>query len=153
MPASKIAAYIQERTNGLAPMAAALAVGYSQSGVAVQCTRLEQREDVRQALRAAKRGARVGKIEPPAPRHGDGESPLEPWRLRDKYANPLELMLDVMNNPKAPGGLRIQCAKDAMPYMHARKEGGKKDDEKDRAKRTNEKSKFGTMAQPLRRVA
>ncbi len=172
MPASKIQDYIDQRVAGVDALNACLAAGYSQAGISVTMARLESREDVRQAIRAAKRG--VGKSKPlrplksptskreyrsvdDEPRHGDGpdKNPLDPWRLKDRYQSPLELLLDVMNNRDAPGGLRIQCAKDAMPYCHARKEGGKKDDEKNRAKSTNSTSKFGTGRAPshLQRVA
>jgi hypothetical protein len=157
MAASKIQDYIDQRVAGVDALNACLAAGYSQAGISVTMARLESREDVRQAIRAAKRG--VGKSKQPAAderRHGDGPTDaLAPWALRDRYSSPLDLMLDVMNNPKAPGGLRIQCAKDAMPYCHARKEGGKKDDEKTKAKDTAKSSKFGTQSAPshLQRVA
>lgn len=168
-PNNKVPAYIEMRVAGLAPLDAARAAGYAQSGIKVTSSRLEQREDVRLALRVAKRGTKPAgkKLHPlkspvstrhhrsvdDEPRHGDG--PLDPWRLKDRYSSPLDLLLDVMNNPIAPGGLRIQCAKDAMPYCHARKEGGKKDDEKSKAKSTAAASKFGPGAAPshLQRVA
>jgi hypothetical protein len=174
MPASKIDGYIEQRVSGVDPLNACLAAGYSQAGISVTMARLESREDVRLAIRAAKRAApAVGKskllhpLKAPAgkrhyrsvadePRHGDGPTdPLDPWRLRDSYDSPLDLLRDVMNNPKAPGGLRIQCAKDALPYCHARKEGGKKDDEKSKAKDTAASGKFGTQSKPshLQRVA
>ena len=69
------------------------------------------------------------------------------WALKDKYNSPLELMLDVMNNPAAPKALRYTAAKDALPYCHARKEGGKKDERADRADKAG-KGKFGTVARP-----
>lgn len=165
-PNNKVPDYIEYRVAGLAPLEAAVAAGYAQSGIRVTASRLEQREDVRLALRVAKRNAKPGdkKLHPltspvskrhhrsvaDEPRHGDGpnKSPLDPWRLKDRYSSPLDLMLDVMNNPEAPGGLRIQCAKDAMPYCHARKEGGKKDDEKSKAKQTASESKFGSQKRP-----
>lgn len=168
MPASKIQEYIEQRVAGVDALHACLAAGYSQAGISVTMARLESREDVRLAIRVAKRS--TGKSKPlrslkePAgkrqyrsvadePRHGDG--PLDSWRLRDHYDSPLDLLRDVMNNPAAPGGLRIQCAKDAMPYCHARKEGGKKDDEKSKAKDTAASGKFGTQSKPshLQRVA
>src|ERR1700750_2448417 len=172
MATSKIADYIDHRTQGVDAHARALAAGYSVAGLAQTVSRLEARDDVKAALRAAKRAATKSKPLRPLtsptskrqhrsvddqPRHGEGpdKNPLDPWRLKDRYSSPLDLMLDVMNNPSAPGGLRIQCAKDAMPYCHARKEGGKKDDEKNKAKNTNATSKFGTGRAPshLQRVA
>lgn len=172
MPASKIQGYIEQRVAGVDALNACLAAGYSQAGISVTMARLESREDVREAIRAAKRGSKSKQLQPlksptskrqyrsvaDEPRHGDGpaKDPLDPWRLKDHYDSPLELLRDVMNNPQAPGGLRIQCAKDALPYCHARKEGGKKDDEKSRAKETAAGgSKFGTGRAPshLQRVA
>lgn len=31
---------------------------------------------------------------------------------------PLEFLLDVMHNENLPAGIRIECAKAAMPYVH-----------------------------------
>ena len=117
MNSSKIPAYIRERLFGLTPLAAALAAGYSPAGIGVAAARLESREDVRQALR------KVEAVKAPTGRLisiEDGEAISLGWRLKKKYEAPLELLLDVMNNPHAPAGLRIQCAKDALPYCHAR---------------------------------
>ena len=123
MNASKIPAYIQHRLFGLVPRAAAQAAGYSSSGISVAVARLESREDVRCALRWAENGqapfARLSGIE-------SHDAELRRWGLQEHYDSPLELMLDVMNNSDAPASLRIQCAKDALPYCHARKENTKK---------------------------
>lgn len=164
-----ITAYIEHRIAGLEPRDAALAAGYVQSGLRVAICRLEQREDVRVAIRVAKRGGKTKltpkvvhgqrqSIQTPddlddADSAGDTTSRLKPWSLKTKYDNPLSLLLDVMNNPKAPGGLRIQCAKDAMPYVHARKEGTKKEEAEAAAKKTAAKSRFSGQAAPLRRVS
>ncbi len=164
---SRIPAYIDLRKEGVEPYTAARTVGYVESGISVAVCRLEARADVQKAVRAAKRAGvqpiakpkRVGKTAEPDDDESEVKSPLAPWALKPKYASPLELMLDVMNNPKAPGGLRIACAKDAMPYCHARKEGTKKQDEQDKAKLTASKTKFASQAAPtgknvaLRRVA
>jgi hypothetical protein len=163
MPVSKIGAYIEQRAAGLEPISAAIAAGYAQSGIQVTSSRLEQREDVRQALRKANRvGKSVKPLRSPTSKRQyrsvadepESDDPiLEPWKLKDKYASPLDLLIDVMNNAKAPGGLRIQCAKDAMPYCHARKETSKKEDNKDKAKRVGNESSFRPMPVPLRKVA
>lgn len=73
------------------------------------------------------------------------------WALKEHYDSPLELLIDVMNNGQAPAGLRIQCAKDALPYCHAKKsDGGKKDLAHDAAVRAL-KGKFGIMPTPAAR--
>lgn len=162
-PASKIAEYIQHRLDGAEPLQAARLAGYAEgAGLKVVASRNEIRADVREAIRKAKRaGKTVTVARKPGQRKASRVdtgveaiiNPLEPWKLRDHYESPLDLLQDVMNNPKAPGGLRIQCAKDAMPYCHARKEGGKTE-EKDKAGK-KPGGKFPTMAPPshLRRAA
>lgn len=163
MPASKIPDYIAHRLAGCDPTAAGLAAGYSMAGLAVTICNLEKRDDVKSALRKGKKAKALKPLKSPSsnrqyrsvahePRHGDGpaedDSILNPWKLKDKYDSPLDLLKDVMNNPKAPGGLRIQCAKDALPYCHARKEGSKKEDDKTKAKQTAGTSKFGSVPKP-----
>lgn len=155
---SKIAVYIQHRIEGADPQTAARLAGYAGGpSLAVAASRNETRADVRNAIRRAKRNAAPSvatrrRRPDDEDEQSETEKKLEPWKLRDHYANPLDLLRDVMNNPKAPGGLRIQCAKDALPYCHARKESSKKQEEKDNAKETG-KSKFPTMPTPLRRAA
>lgn len=118
MNASKIPAYIQHRLFGLMPRAAAQAAGYSSSGISVAVARLESREDVRRALRWTENG-QASLVHPLGAAGRDAE--LRGWALKEHYDSPLDLMLDVMNNPDAPASLRIQCAKDALAYCHARK--------------------------------
>lgn len=117
MNASKIPAYIQQRLSGLMPLAAARAAGYSIVGISVAVARLESREDVRRALRQTASGTTPGEAFQPI----EGlEVAAARWALKEQYENPLALLLDVMNNPGAPAGLRIQCAKEALPYCHRR---------------------------------
>ncbi len=123
MNASKIPIYIQHRLFGLVPLAAARAAGYSSSGISVAVARLESREDVRQALR------QIGAGDAYAGRPLDAkarDAALRAWGLKKYYRTPLDLLLDVMNNPDAPTALRIQCAKDALPFCHAREESARK---------------------------
>ena len=137
-----INAYISHRVNGAAPSQAATLAGYSARGINQTASRLEAREDVMRAVRGEPRE--------------EADEPGEPqantaWALKEHYDSPLELLLDVMNNGQAPAGLRIQCAKDAMPYCHAKKsEGGKKDLAHDAAVRAL-KGKFGIMPTPAAR--
>lgn len=153
---AKISAYCQHRAAGVPVGKAAIAAGYLPSSAAVTASRLEPRADVQAEIKRLKR---QGKTNPSAV-GGDSlpdrdSSPLAPWALKDKYANPLELMLEVMNNPKAPIGIRIQASKDALPYCHARKgESGKKDAAQEAAEKVagSKKSRFASQAAPLRRV-
>jgi hypothetical protein len=161
---SKVTAYIEARIGGAEPLAAARLAGYAEgAGIKVVASRNESRADVREALRKAKRqpGSVVtakrgpgqkkpARVEVPI---GIKDKSLAPWKLKDHYDSPLDLLQDVMNNPDAPGGLRIQCAKDAMPYCHARKEGGKTEEKERAGKKPG--GKFPTMDAPshLRRAA
>lgn len=137
----KMQAYAEARAAGLAPKDAAAHAGYEMAGVAVTVSRMERRADVQAEI---KRLSRAGKGE------DSSDSPEDErgkWAMRDHYSSPLDLMLDVMNNPQAPNGVRYQAAKDALPYCHPRKEGGKKDEAKERAKKAAG-GKFQTAARP-----
>lgn len=69
--------------------------------------------------------------------------------MKDRYDSPLALLEDVMNNAKAPKSLRYQAAKDALPYRHARKESGKKEEAANDAKKAGAKgSRFGQQSRP-----
>ena len=139
----KLNLYAQARANGLRPLDAAVHAGYSRSTAHVASSRNESRADVQAMIRKLKRGE---KDETSSSDDSDSVE-IGKWALKDKYNSPLELMLDVMNNPAAPKALRYTAAKDCLPYCHARKEGGKKDERADRADKAG-KGKFGTVARP-----
>lgn len=134
-------AFIEAKAGGAGHAEAAMMAGYAAASAAVTGTRLMARKDVVEAIKklqgAGGNGgaARISSDDP------------DPWALKDRYSDPLSLMLDVMNNPLAPKSLRYQAAKDAMPYCHARKEGGKKDEQKERAKKAAG-GRFGTQGRP-----
>ena len=113
----KMQAYAEARAQGLEPLIAGAHAGYSGSGMAVSLSRIEARADVKAEIRRLKKG---GRVEAKPEVEGDSGD-REPWKMKDKYPNPLALMEDVMNNPLAPKSLRYQAAKDALPYCHARK--------------------------------
>lgn len=163
---SKVDAYIKHRIGGADPLMAARLAGYAEgAGIKVVASRNEVREDVRKALRAARRAGKVVVANPKPGTHKRlyrsvadepqvDVNPLEPWKLRETYDSPLDLLVDVMNNSKAPAGLRIQCAKDAMPYCHARKENTKGDEKASKSKAAAE-GNFKRQQKPthLQRVA
>ena len=136
----KMQAYAAARAEGLRPLDAAAHAGYSGSGIKVTTSRIEARSDVQAEIRRLKGGGK-------AVDESDGKESIEKWAMKDHYSNPLDLMLDVMNNPEAPKSLRYQAAKDALPYCHPRKEGGKKDEQKERATKAA-KGKFQTAQRP-----
>lgn len=138
----KMQAYAAARAQGLRPLDAAAHAGYSGSGIKVTTSRIEARSDVQAEIRRLKRGGEGANVEVE-----ENDNGRDQWAMKDHYSSPLELMKDVMNNPKAPKSLRYQAAKDALPYCHARMEGGKKQDKEEAAKKAG-KGKFGVGQRP-----
>lgn len=137
----KMQQYAEARAQGLAPQAAGLAAGYSGSGLAVTVSRIEKRDDVRAEIKRLKRGGK------PEPESKTDDGSVDSWAMKDCYDTPLDLLRDVWNNPKAPKGIRYQAAKDALPYVHARMEAGKKE-EKEKAAKRAVRGKFQPGAKP-----
>jgi hypothetical protein len=81
-----------------------------------------------------------------------GEKPPAALEIGEKL-QPLDFMLQVMNDPKEDKELRARMAVAAAPFCHPRKgEGaGKKDEKNDRAKAAGS-GKFAASAPPLRVV-
>ena len=140
----KMQAYAEARAQGLRPLDAAAHAGYSGSGIRVTTNRLESRADIQAEVKRLKRG---GTPVVTKPGKQSAEERDEKWSMQDRYSTPLDLMLDLMNNPLAPKSLRYQAAKDALPYCHPRKEGGKKEEKEERAKKAAG-GKFQTAARP-----
>ena len=136
----KMQAYAEARANGLDPQNAARHAGYEEAGIAVTVSRMERRADMQQEIARLRRND--GSVE-----NQSGDERPEKWSLKKHYQSPLELFLDVMNNPDAPKAVRFSAAKDALPYCHARKEGGKKEDAKEKAGKAAKGGRF----QPGRR--
>lgn len=66
----------------------------------------------------------------------------------DGKQSPLEFLLSVMNDNDVEDKLRLEAAKTAAQYVHAKKgEGGKKDDAADRLKAASG-GKFGVRSGP-----
>lgn len=144
----KMQQYAQARANGLRPLDAAAHAGYSGSGLRVTTSNLEARADIRAEVRRLKASERGD-----APATEPQDDGVEGWALRDTYDSSLDLLRDVYNNPKAPKSIRYQAAKDALPYEHARKEGGKKESDKDRAhKAASGGGKYAPQSAPGKRV-
>lgn len=117
----KQAKFVQGKLAGLNGVAAAIAAGYSPAGAKVAAANLAKLPHVKAALRAGK-----GKVDPAA-------SDLQ-FGMRDNYESGLALLQHAYNNPKLPLGLRVDCAKQALPYESAKiGETGKKDKAKKRA--------------------
>ena len=150
----KMQAYAEARAMGLKSVDAAAHAGYAGGpGLRVAASKIEARVDVQAEIRRLKKAGGPTLRDEIAAAAGIDNDSKDKWKLKDKYDTPLDLLRDVWNNPEAPKTLRYQAAKDAMPYCHARKEGGKKEDAKDKAKSAGKKgSKFQTMERPGTRM-
>lgn len=92
--------------------------------------------------RANSGGARPGAGRKPAPA-------IEP-ELNAK-SEPLQFLLAVMRGEISPSPEQLKAATAAAQYMHAKKEGGKKDETAEKAKKAA--SKFAPAAAPLKLVS
>lgn len=136
-------AFVELKAAGVRNEEAAKRAGYSANGAAVTATGLMKRADIKEAIAA------LANNDDSAIAAASNE-----WSMKPKYDTPLDLLRDVWNNPDAPKTLRYQAAKDALPYCHARKEGGKKEEAAKESKKAAA-GKFGSTPAPshLRRVA
>ena len=70
-------------------------------------------------------------------------------KLKAHYDTPLDLFMDVMNNPKLPFSVRTYAAKQAMPYIHGKPASkGKKNDIKETARELADGGKFTPGRKP-----
>lgn len=140
----KMQRYAEGRAQGLNPADAGAHADYSGAGSRVTVSRIEARADVQAEIARLRRGG-VDK--------GDGQAETERggWEMKEHYDSSLDVLRDIYNNPQAPKSVRYQAAKDALPYEHARKEGGKKE-EAEKAAKAAGKGKFKTAQKPGFRV-
>lgn len=150
---SKMLLYVDARANGLKGRAAALAAGYSAAGADVVSARLNGDPRIQKAIAAAKRRAsRAAEKEAGVEDEDEGKKPP---KMKAKYTSSLDVLRDTYNNPKMADSVRIDAAKAALPFEHARlSDAGKKEKAKDRAREIARgggkagKPKFATKAPP-----
>ena len=144
----KLQAYAEARAQGLKPIDAAAQAGYAPGPSMKVCASIaEKRADVQAEILRLKRGGKTEGAED----EGVEEAGRDAWKMKDSYKSPLDLLRDVWNNPQAPKALRYQAAKDALPYCHARMEGGKKKDAEETAReKSNPGNKYAPGTQPTR---
>lgn len=146
----KLRLFVAGVVSGLKPKDACVAAGYAAAGAQSKASQLMARADVKAAIKRAKTVSEA--------RGEDSEPSLddEPKSImKDKYSSSLELLRDLYNNPKASLGVRMEAAKLALPYEHAKKgELGKKEQQKKDAEeasgrqRGRPKKKFAPMGRP-----
>jgi phage terminase small subunit len=152
--------YVQGRVAGLKQRDAAIAAGYSPAGADVQAANLDKHPQVKAAIAKAKRAGARGMTSMRNPPRGDEPGDDEAV-LKDHYDTPLDFMLDTMNNPRMPKGVRFEAAKQALPYVNGKVgDVGKKQSQQNRAKAITEgggtttksgrANKFSPKAPPTR---
>lgn len=87
---------------------AAIAAGYAANNADVQAARMMQRDDIKAAIKSAKAaGAKSESVD------------TDPM-ARKHYADPMTFLEDVMNGVSFPVALRVDAAKQLLPYKRAR---------------------------------
>ncbi|PIV89413.1 MAG: hypothetical protein COW48_00645 [Hydrogenophilales bacterium CG17_big_fil_post_rev_8_21_14_2_50_63_12] len=82
--------YIQHRAAGMQPTKAAIAAGYAEASAAVTASRMEHRQDVREAIEAARGAAAPATAAPPA-EFQDAEGYLQAVVLGTTPADPVRV--------------------------------------------------------------
>jgi phage terminase small subunit len=130
--------FIDNKAQGLKDKQAGLMAGFAPNSVSQTVSALMQRPEIKKAIAAKRKELGKPVVD------NKKEIPL----LKDHYDSPLALYDDLWNNPNAPLGLRVEAAKQAMPYHHARiGEQGKKE-KKDIAAKEVAKGRFQTKQPP-----
>lgn len=127
--------FVQGIAAGLKHIPAAVSAGYSATSARVTASQLMARPDIKAAVKAARKklGQAAPKASPDSGRGNQGNDDRSQW-LKDHYDSPLDMHEDVMNNPAIPFAIRMEAAKQAMPYRHAKiGEKGKKEKTKETA--------------------
>jgi len=133
-------AFVTHKVAGCTNKDAAIAAGYAVGSAAQAGDRLAKHPAIRAALKAA------GKATPGV----DAKPTNAPKMPRDKYADPKDFLLDVMNLAALPVAVRADAAKQLLPYMHARMgETGKKETKRQNAAAiARGRHKFATKSPP-----
>ena len=127
--------FVQGMAQGLPQKQAALLAGYAASSAKVTASQLMKRPDIKAAIRKAKAQAKAAApttvpVDAIHPDDHDDDSPI----LKAHYDTPGGLMMDAMNSPRVAFGMRVEIAKQLLPYYHAKiGEKGKKQTANERA--------------------
>lgn len=157
---AKQQAFATNIVNGMSGKKAAIAAGYSLNGAEANAAALRKHPGVMAAIRALKRDG-MTPIQRAIDTHSGARSAGRPRsdeepRMLPQYASSLELLRHTYNNPKMTDAIRIDAAKTALPFEHARiAEKGKKDSAKDAAAKianAGKAQKFATGKPPALKV-
>ncbi|MHA3054833.1 terminase small subunit [Acinetobacter sp. ANC 4633] len=136
---------------------AAISAGYPEKTAAQQGSKLKKHHEIIvliEKLKADKEGRSLTKTEVKKVKEVNSSNteqdldapPDDPYSQDD----PLEFLIDVMNNAGNDMFLRFNAAKAALPYIHGKvAEKGKKQTKEEEAKKASNSGKFGTLNSQL----
>ncbi|USE84333.1 terminase small subunit [Acinetobacter tibetensis] len=153
---AKMKAFAQAVVDGMSNKDAAISAGYSEKSAMQQGSKLAKIPEViayiEQFKSVKKLTSKSEKLTPEKPKvnsvdSGENDNPFE-----DDYAkdDPLQFLIDVMNNKDNEMGMILHAAKSALPYVHGKvADKGKKESKAEEAKKASQTGKFGTLNNQL----
>ena len=146
--------------DGLSNKEAAISAGYPEKTAAQQGAKLKKHPEIIvyiEKLKANKDGRSLTKTEVKKVKEVkevNSNSEEQDWDdpPDDPYSkdDPLEFLIEVMNNAGNDMFLRFNAAKAALPYKHGKvAEKGKKESKAEEAKKASNSGKFGTLNSQL----
>lgn len=128
--------FVANKAAGVPNREAATAAGYSPTSAAVIAANMLQRPHIREAIKHAQESASVT------------VTPDSSAMPRKHYADAMAFLQDVMNHVRLPVAVRMDAAKNLLPYQHARiGEKGKKEQRQEAAHGVARRGRF-TPKQP-----
>lgn len=143
----KMKKFARAIVDGATNKEAAISAGYAEKTASQQGSKLRNDSEIIvyiEKLKAEKEGRTLtpSKTQVKPESSGEDESPFE-----DNYAkdDPLQFLIDVMNDKENEMGLRLHAAKSALPYVHGKvAEKGKKEAKHDKAKEGASTGRYAT---------
>lgn len=149
---AKMKAFAQAVVSGMSNKDAAISAGYSEKTAMQQGSKLSKNPEIvayinqytsAKKLTSEKQRLTSQKSTPAPANSCEDENPFEVEYAKD---DPLQFIIDVMNDTNNEMGLRLHAAKSALPYTHGKvAEKGKKETKVDEAKKATQGGKFGTL--------
>ncbi|MHA3052584.1 terminase small subunit [Acinetobacter sp. ANC 4640] len=153
----KMKKFAQAIVDGASNKDAAISAGYPEKSAAQQGAKLKKHPEIIvyiEKLKADKDGRSLTKTEVKKVKEVNSNSEEQDWDdlPDDPYSkdDPLEFLIEVMNNAGNDMFLRFNAAKAALPYKHGKvAEKGKKQTKEEEAKKASNSGKFGTLNSQL----
>ena len=153
---AKMKAFAQAVVDGMSNKDAAISAGYSEKSAMQQGSKLAKIPEViayiDQYSTAKKLTSQKQKLTSEKPKIQPADSGEDDNPFEDNYAkdDPLQFLIDIMNDKENEMGLRVHAAKSALPYVHGKvAEKGKKESKAEEAKKASNSGKFGTLNSQL----